>query len=480
MSAKAKLKDVIRWAVEQGLKESGGKLRAPFIGEMKKLESGRLEVTITTDSRDRHGDIMVPGGAVLTAYKRNPVVMFGHDYTQPPIARAYNLRKDKNRITAELQWAPTAFAREVGQLYEAGFMHAWSIGFIPLEWDEIMEKGEGGEDDQIAGYRVKKWELLEFSAVPIPANPEALTNCAEIVTQKGLRKALGLDKAVPLETEPKAARPEGSWKYCVCPKCDYYEDHEAGKPCGKCPKCGAKLEGSDDKPKAVEPEVEQKPGWDEDNTYYRYRVRDPKLFDPDSFRTVTVKKDKPRVMSVMGKLKGEDTMTIQNVMFPKGDDWTMAKAKAWLKAHPNVLKAWLGRLMLEMEMLEAQLETAQGDFAELKEGRVLSGKNRTLLGDTSTKLMDAVNAIDELLEATEPQKAVDDKKLTPKPETEPDAQREHGSQDGDGNAQPIAQLSKADNVVLAGRVGDALRGVLADKISAAIKAELDRRQGRVE
>jgi len=39
---------------------------------------------------------------------------------------------------------------------------------------------------------------------------------------------------------------QGAKKFCVCPKCGYNREHEAGKACDqyKCPKCGTKLVGS--------------------------------------------------------------------------------------------------------------------------------------------------------------------------------------------------------------------------------------------
>jgi hypothetical protein len=47
---------------------------------------------------------------------------------------------------------------------------------------------------------------------------------------------------------------QGAWKYCVCTKCNYHEDHIAGKPCAekKCPKCGAMLKGANEKIEAIE------------------------------------------------------------------------------------------------------------------------------------------------------------------------------------------------------------------------------------
>jgi ATP-dependent protease ClpP protease subunit len=41
---------------------------------------------------------------------------------------------------------------------------------------------------------------------------------------------------------------QGAWKYCVCDKCNYWEEHGAGKPCGKCPKCKTQMHGANKKP----------------------------------------------------------------------------------------------------------------------------------------------------------------------------------------------------------------------------------------
>ena len=53
-------------------------------------------------------------------------------------------------------------------LYKGGFLNAVSVGFIPVRW-------ENGSEEK--GYRRKylEQELLEVSAVSIPANPNALT-----------------------------------------------------------------------------------------------------------------------------------------------------------------------------------------------------------------------------------------------------------------------------------------------------------------
>ncbi|HWQ90753.1 MAG TPA: HK97 family phage prohead protease, partial [Clostridia bacterium] len=75
-------------------------------------------------------------------------------------------------------------------LYKGGFLNAVSVGFVPIRWEN------GGED---SGFRRKyvEQELLEVSAVAIPANPEALALGlkAGAVQQSDLRDLLELLRA---------------------------------------------------------------------------------------------------------------------------------------------------------------------------------------------------------------------------------------------------------------------------------------------
>jgi hypothetical protein len=77
--------------------------------------------------------------------------------------------------------------------------------------------------------------------------------------------------------------------------------------------------------------------WDDAENEIRYRIKEPNLFEQDSFRTIPIKKDDPKINGIAGKLKGETTMTLQSLRFPK-PDWDMAKAQDWVKAHPDIKK----------------------------------------------------------------------------------------------------------------------------------------------
>jgi len=75
-------------------------------------------------------------------------------------------------------------------------------------------------------------------------------------------------------------------------------------------------------------------GWDETSTSYRYRVHDPEDFEGGSFRTIPL--GDSGVKAVIGRLKGEDSTTIQSLIFPK-DEFTEDEAKQWVKDHPDAV-----------------------------------------------------------------------------------------------------------------------------------------------
>src|SRR5688572_13904885 len=79
-----------------------------------------LIVTISTSTPDRSGDIVVPKGGDLENFRKNPVVLFGHNYGQPPVARAEDLTVNEDSIQAKVVFPKAgtyAFADDVYALY---------------------------------------------------------------------------------------------------------------------------------------------------------------------------------------------------------------------------------------------------------------------------------------------------------------------------------------------------------------------------
>ncbi len=148
-------------------------------------EERSLVVTLSTGDRDRHGDVLDPAGVELGNFRRNPVVLFSHRHDLPAVGKALWVRSLPGRIVAKVAFARTQLGEELYLLYSRGYMKAWSVGFTPVEWERI--------DGEKRGVRVTRWELLEVSAVPVPANPEALSAAIAggEVTEPVLVKSLG-------------------------------------------------------------------------------------------------------------------------------------------------------------------------------------------------------------------------------------------------------------------------------------------------
>jgi phage head maturation protease len=107
-------------------------------------------------------------GAKLDNYRRNTVVLYGHDYSGLPVARALEIDPVPGvGVRAKMQFPPKGVDTRIDAvhtLWDLGFLNAVSVGFTPVSGTPT---GKGGT-------RYTDWELLEFSIVPIPANADAL------------------------------------------------------------------------------------------------------------------------------------------------------------------------------------------------------------------------------------------------------------------------------------------------------------------
>jgi HK97 family phage prohead protease len=139
-------------------------------GGSEKAGAGPLVFVASTGEVDRHGDTVAPEGWRLDAYRDNPVVLWAHDYGEPPIGRAEAVWSDGRALRARLAFAPTEFAGQVERLYRQGYQRGVSVGFRPLRFEERRDSVNGA----FLGIRFLEQELLEISAVPVPANGKAL------------------------------------------------------------------------------------------------------------------------------------------------------------------------------------------------------------------------------------------------------------------------------------------------------------------
>ena len=269
-------------------------------------ENRVLEYTITNETTDRYGDIVRAKGVGLNNYRKNPVMNFVHDNSTFPVGNTIKIWHDggSNSVKAWGLFADdrvdrTGVADTTFKFASNGFMKACSIGFMPVE-----SKRPDNEEDRVKsglgpmGVEFIKSDLLEWSPCSVPANPDALQN--------SVAKSL---------TENNRA---------TITKYKLFSDDMIEK-----------LEEL-----ANEPEDKK---FEETDNEVAFIVRQSGRFRDDSFRRVPLKRTKPKVNSVMGKLKvnegkDEDPLIIQSLKFPKKDGWTVEKAQTWIDEHPDVTK----------------------------------------------------------------------------------------------------------------------------------------------
>ena len=142
------------------------------IVERRALEGNFYRVTIAANERVRQPPELDFGGLSTEGYLRNPVVMWAHDISGRsesgglPIGRTRELTRDgAGRLVADFEFlSEDAFAQRVKNAWDKGFLRAASISWMPVEGGP----SEGGQ------WRDTKSDLLEWSIVAVPADPDAL------------------------------------------------------------------------------------------------------------------------------------------------------------------------------------------------------------------------------------------------------------------------------------------------------------------
>lgn len=144
---------------------------AAAIGDSEQVGGDMYSVTIFANELSRDGLSVDLSGMDFSNYEKNPVVLYAHDHigrTESgglPIGRTLRLaRTPDGYLRADFEFlAGDAFAERVRNAWNKGFLRGASIGWRPLE---TRPSGRS--------VRAARSELLEWSIVAVPADPDAL------------------------------------------------------------------------------------------------------------------------------------------------------------------------------------------------------------------------------------------------------------------------------------------------------------------
>src|SRR5690242_4052618 len=135
------------------------------------------EIIISDESINIYGFRVITAGIDLSAYLKNPVVLWDHARRHSdtkdvilPIARMTNLRKENKQLIGTPEFdSKDTFAAEIGRKYDDGFINAASISFPTIEAMEYSYEPGDMLPGQV-GPTITKCKLREISMTDIPGN----------------------------------------------------------------------------------------------------------------------------------------------------------------------------------------------------------------------------------------------------------------------------------------------------------------------
>ena len=154
-------------------------------------------MVIAANERSRNGDEVNLRGINFANYRKNPVVLWSHDsWGGIPIAKTLKIgHDDQGRIEADFEFnSGDEFAARVENAWNDGFIRSASIRYLPTKVVEVRN-----EEGRVERLRVEESELLEWSLVPVPADPDSVRAAA---------RALNLPEEIFRGLEPEPEKPD--------------------------------------------------------------------------------------------------------------------------------------------------------------------------------------------------------------------------------------------------------------------------------
>lgn len=147
--------------------------------------------TLSTPGTKRDGNEIDQNGWKTANYRNNPVVLWAHDSKRLPIAQSMweDLKKVKGKMSlvGEARFIPndhtdehSKFANKVYEMLTNGYLNTVSVGWVPLKYEMVKD-----EQGYYTGMRFLENDLLEYSVVPVPADPGAIKHEAEFLRSFG-------------------------------------------------------------------------------------------------------------------------------------------------------------------------------------------------------------------------------------------------------------------------------------------------------
>jgi len=161
--------------------------REAFPFELKAVNEESRTITIigTTEEIDRSGDVIMQAGLDWRNFRKNPVIMWAHNYSQLPIGKATRIASADGKTELDVEFTPAdvnPFGDSVFRFLKWNKRAPASIGFIPKKVEprdpEATDVSPWG-----GNRRFLKAEVLEVSVAPVPDNPGAVASVKSLYAE---------------------------------------------------------------------------------------------------------------------------------------------------------------------------------------------------------------------------------------------------------------------------------------------------------
>ena len=165
--------DLIEW-YRRNIDEEGNVKKEIIIFQdamFKIADDGSISWVMSDFSVDRDLERMDPTGWDLKNFKKNPVVLWSHEWYTPAIAKVESPRVKDDQLVGRIRFSSKEvdpFAAMIEGKVREGIINTGSVGFISKKI-EILDDPKAPET-----LIHRKQELYEFSIVNIPSNINAV------------------------------------------------------------------------------------------------------------------------------------------------------------------------------------------------------------------------------------------------------------------------------------------------------------------
>lgn len=186
---------------KMGLKDGEVLFRHTYIDtDLKSIDAieGKRSVAgyLSTITPDADKEVLIPSGAKIGRFLKNPLMLFGHRWHEPPIGKWPKMHIDNQRIAAagfladppegreDKSWFPwdihALVKQDILKGISVGFGHSWDrkVNGPPTREELEAHPDWDGKVETV----IRDWELYEASIVPLPCNEDALV----VAVGKGL------------------------------------------------------------------------------------------------------------------------------------------------------------------------------------------------------------------------------------------------------------------------------------------------------